>query len=364
MLPARRLRAVWMRRGRLPPVPLPARHGREAVRPDPVARSLLPAELLRRPVVRPALPALPGQRLAPGDRPRPALARAPVNATSARFGTSSFSSKDWVGPFYPLGTQPAAFLGTYAQIFDTVEVDSTYYAVPSARTVDGWARKTPESFLISAKFPRDIVHAGKGSRPDARFVLDPDSTYEIRDDFLDVIQRLGPRLGPLVLQFPYFNREAFPSAGPFLERLDRFLRDLPRADHLRYAVEVRNKAYVTKRLRDLLAGHDVSFVLVDQAWMPHGDEVEKKMDPVTSEVCYIRLLGDRKAIEQLTTTWGKEVLDQGPRLERWASLIVRLMDRGVRVLVYVNNHYAGHGPATVKRLMELTRRARDRDSKP
>ena len=281
-------------------------------------------------------------------------------AGSVRFGTSSFSSKDWVGPFYPLGTQPAAFLSTYASVFDTVEVDTTYYAIPSARTVDGWARKTPESFLLSAKFPRDIVHAGRGSRPDPRFLLDPDSTYESRDDFLEVMERLGPRLGPLVLQFPYFNREAFPSAGPFLERLDRFLRDLPRREGLRYAVEVRNKAWVTKRLRDLLAGHDVAFVLVDQAWMPHGDEVEKKMDPVTSDFAYVRLLGDRKAIELVTKTWSKEVLDHAPRLERWASLIVRLMDRGVRVLVYVNNHYAGHAPTTVRRLMAMTRSAAER----
>lgn len=268
-----------------------------------------------------------------------------------RFGTSSFSSADWVGPFYPPGTAAGAMLTHYARTFDTVEVDATWYALPSVATVDGWAAKTPEGFLLSAKFPRSIVHGGENERPDGRLVLDPDSTYETRDLFLARMRRLGPRLGPLVLQFPYFNREAFPSAGPFLERLNRFLADLPRPGFV-YGVEVRNKAWVTPELRALLAGHGVILVLVDQAWMPLGDEVEARFDPVTGPLAYVRLLGDRDAIEKLTTTWGKEVLDQTPKLERWARLLVRLMDRGVKSLVYVNNHYAGHAPTTVRRLRE------------
>lgn len=276
-----------------------------------------------------------------------------------RFGTSSFSWKDWVGPFYPPGTPPGAFLKEYARHFDTVEVDATYYAIPNARVVDGWGEKTPEGFLLCAKFPKEVVHGGTEARPDARRVLSPDATYEARDEFLDVMRRIQPRLGPLVLQFPYFNRSAFPSVGPFLERLDAFLRDLPR-DGLRFAVEVRNAAWVRQGLRDVLERNDVSMVLVDQAWMPHGDEVEKRFDPVTAPPAYVRLLGDRTAIERITKTWEKEVVDHAPRLERWASLLVRMMDRGVRSLVFVNNHYAGHAPTTVRRLMKAFQRARDR----
>ena len=276
-----------------------------------------------------------------------------ADAPRVRFGTSSFSSKDWVGPFYPLGLPAGAFLAHYATRFDTVEVDSTYYAVPSARVVEGWAAKTPDDFLLCAKFPRDIVHGGKDARPDARLVLAKDAVYETRDRFLEVMQRVGRRLGPLLLQFPYFNRAAFPSAGPFLERLDAFLGDLPREGY-RYVVEIRNKAWLTQAYRELLARHDVGLALVDQGWMPHGDEVEQRFDPVTSPDVYVRLLGDRKAIEKVTRTWEKEVLDQGPSLARWSSLLVRMMDRDVkRVLVFVNNHYAGHGPATVRRLRAM-----------
>ncbi|MGE0193678.1 MAG: DUF72 domain-containing protein [Planctomycetota bacterium] len=266
-----------------------------------------------------------------------------------RLGTSSFSSKDWVGSFYPVGTPPGAFLELYAQQLDAVEVDSTYYGLPRPSVVDGWARKTPDGFLLTAKFPRSIVHGGQGAKPEGRLVLAPDATYEDRDQFLGTMRRLGPRLGPLVLQFPYFNRQVFPSAGPFLERLDCFLADLPR-DGLRYAVEVRNKSWVNQQLLDLLARHDVSFVLVDQAWMPLGDELAEAFDVVTAPPVYIRLLGDRNAIEAITKTWDKEVIDHADRLERWAKLVVGFMKRGVKSLVFVNNHYAGHAPTTVRRL--------------
>lgn len=271
---------------------------------------------------------------------------------SVLFGTSSFSSKDWVGPFYPLGTPAGAYLVEYAKHFPAVEIDSTYYAVPSARVVDGWADKTPEDFVLCAKFPREIVHGGKEAKPDGRTILTPDATYAVRDRFLEVMRRVGPRLGPLLIQFPYFNRAAFPSPGRFLERLDDFLDDLPR-DGFSYAVEIRNRAWLTKAWRDLLAKHRAALTLVDQAWMPHGDEIEKKIDPVTADDVYVRLLGDRKAIEQITKTWDREVIDHGPSLARWSSVIVRLMDRARRILVFVNNHYAGHGPATARRLKAM-----------
>lgn len=273
-------------------------------------------------------------------------------AAPVRFGTSSFSSKDWVGPFYPRGTAPGAFLSVYAQHFDTVEVDATYYALPSARLVDGWNAKTPEGFLLSAKFPKSIVHGGKTFKPDATRILDPDATYEDRDVFLETMRRMGDKLGYLLLQFPYFNRATFPSEGPFLERLDTFLRDLPK-DGFRYAVEIRNKAWLKQPFVDLLRRHGATLVLVDQGWMPHGDEVTPRFDVLTGQDCYIRLLGDRKAIEAVTTTWDEEVLDHTDRMLRWSKLIKGMANQGVRSLVYVNNHYAGHAPTTVRRLKEM-----------
>ncbi len=265
-----------------------------------------------------------------------------------KIGTSSFSSKDWTGPFYPEGMQPREFLKFYARHFDTVEIDATYYRIPSKSMVEGWNNNTPEDFIISAKFPRSIVHAGEKASPDAGKILDPDHTYDDRDIFLQNIAGLGKRLGTLVLQFPYFSKKHFTYIGPFLEKLDRFLSDLP--DGFSYGVEIRNRNWLKKEYAEFLRSYKVAMVLADQAWMPHGDEIEKKFDPVTSDHLYIRLIGDRKEIEAITKTWEKEVIDRSERLDRWADLLARAAKRQINSLVYVNNHYAGHAPETARRL--------------
>ena len=270
-----------------------------------------------------------------------------------RFGTSSFSSNDWVGPFYPVGTRPGDFLRYYATQFDIVEVDSTYYAIPAERVVDGWAAKTPPRFRVSAKFPRSIVHGGETARPDPKRILMPDATYADRDEFLRVMSRLKDKLGPMVLQFPFFAAAVFPSVEPFLERLDAFLGGLPPEHH--YAVEVRNPDWLAAPLIALLRRHGVALVIVDQQWMPHGDRVARSFDVVTGPFAYVRLLGDRQAIEAITTTWEREVIDHHESLERWAALLGEFAGRGVPTFVFVNNHYAGHAPATVRRLEALYR---------
>jgi uncharacterized protein YecE (DUF72 family) len=276
--------------------------------------------------------------------------QAKVDPALARFGTASFSSRDWVGPFYPEGTSPGDYLAYYARHFDTVEIDATYYAIPDANTVAGWAAKTPDDFLISCKFPRTIVHGGEGPQPDRGKLLLPE-TYRDRDEFLETISRLGPRLGTLVLQFPYFSRNAFDTAQAFYDRLDDFLTDLP--PDFRYGVEIRNRAWLTPDFAHLCRGHGVSMVLVDQAWMPHGDEIEERFDPVTGSAMYVRLIGDRKEIEAITQKWDVEVVDRKERLARWANFLARLVRKGVPTLVYVNNHYAGHAPTTTRRLKEM-----------
>ena len=270
-----------------------------------------------------------------------------------RIGTSSWSSKDWVGPFYPAGTAPGDFLAEYAKRFDCVETDATYYHVPSVSMARSWADRLPDGFTMTAKFPRSICHGGERAAPDPEKLLDLDGTARDRDAFLTAMAELGPKLGPLLLQFPYFNKGAYASPGPFLEKLDRYLSSLHPG--FRYAVEIRNKWWIKADFLEILRRHSAAFVLVDQAWMPHGDELPKRLDPLTTDFAYIRLLGDRKKIEEITKTWEKEVVDHSERLVRWAKLIRDLRERVPETFAFANNHYAGHGPATARRLTELLR---------
>ena len=262
-------------------------------------------------------------------------------------GTSSFSTKDWVGPFYPPKTQPRDYLKYYASQFRAVEIDSTYYGVPRAQTIARWKDVTPEHFVMAAKFPRDIVHAGTGPKPNTEVLLTED-VYEVRDRFLAIMGGLGSRLGPLLLQFPFFSSGAFPSLEAFLERLEGFMQTLPR--EFRYGIEVRNPEFVQQATLDLCARHNAAFVLVDQAWMPHGDEVADRWNVVTTDFSYIRLLGDHKEMDRITTTWNKEVVDQSASIDRWAGVIRGLLSKEMPIFVFANNHYAGHAPATLRRL--------------
>lgn len=265
-----------------------------------------------------------------------------------RYGTSSWSEPGWVGPFYPPGTKPADMLRVYATQFTTVEADTTYYRVPSPALVRGWREKTPAGFTLSAKFPRSIVHAGEGQHPDGARVLVPEHVGADLDRFLEVMRELGDRAGPLVLQFPYFNRTAFTGPAPFLARLGPFLERLP-AD-FRYGVEVRNKAWIGAALLDLLRAHRVAFVLVDLVYMPHPADLAREHDLLTTDFAYARLIGDRQAVEARTKTFDALVLDQGERLERWADLLASIAPRTRETFAYANNHYAGHGPATIRDL--------------
>jgi uncharacterized protein YecE (DUF72 family) len=267
------------------------------------------------------------------------------------YGTSSWSESSWSGVFYPRGMPPGEYLFHYATRYRTVEADVTYYRIPSTRMVSGWERKTPEGFLLSAKFPRSIVHAGESKLPDAGKLLKPSTVGEEVERFLETMAILGAKCGPLVLQFPYFNKRVFSGPEPFLERLDAFLDRLP--GEFRFAVEVRNRAWIAAPLLSLLRRHGVALVLVDLSYMPHPADLAADFDLATADFAYARLIGDRKAVEEKTDTFDRIVIDRGPRLERWADLLRGLVERTAITLVYANNHYAGHAPATVDELAGL-----------
>ncbi len=110
---------------------------------------------------------------------------------------------------------------------------------------------------------------------------------------------------------------------------------------------------LTAQFFDLLREHNVACALIDQAWMPRASEIFEKLDPITADFTYIRLLGDRKGIEQKTKVWDKVIVDRSKELWGWVDVCKQATRRGVSTYVYVNNHYAGHAPATVTEFRKL-----------
>jgi uncharacterized protein YecE (DUF72 family) len=257
-----------------------------------------------------------------------------------RVGTSAFTAAGWVGSFYPKDLKPGDYISCYAQHFDTVEVDSTFYRIPSATTTRQWYAKTPKDFLFAAKVPQTITHE--------QCLMDCEDEFK---KFLAAMEPLGEKLGPLLFQFPYFNRQAFPTVDGFLNRLRPFLGKLPKG--YRFAVEIRNKNWLVPKFLDALREHRVALALVDHPWMPRPAELLRTVQPITADFTYIRWLGDRKGIEEQTKTWDKVVVDRSQDLLEWVNVCFRFNGRGVAVFAYANNHYAGHAPATVRLFWQL-----------
>jgi uncharacterized protein YecE (DUF72 family) len=257
-----------------------------------------------------------------------------------RLGTSSFTAEGWEKTFYPKGTQALDYLSYYATQFDTLEVDGTYYRIPAASTVNGRYAKTPENFLFALKTPQEITHE--------RVMVDADSTMT---EFLRVTEPLGEKLGVILLQFSYFNQKAFAGPAEFLTRLNVFLEKLP--TDRRFAVEVRNKYWLAPPLYDLLRKHNAALALIDHPWMPRPKEWFAKGDAVTTDFTYIRWLGDRKGIEELTKTWEKTIVDRTGDLQDWVEACRNFMKRKIRVFAFANNHYGGYAPDTLRLFEKL-----------
>lgn len=265
-----------------------------------------------------------------------------------RLGTSSWSEKGWLGAFYPRGLPPGKFLGHYATRFPAVEADVTYYRVPSARMVAGWRERTPKDFRLCAKFPRSVVHGGQGPQPDGDRVLHPEFSRQDCAGFLGAMQELGERAGPLIMQFPYFNAGAFADLDAFLERLVPFLDQLPQ--HGAYGVELRNRAWLCEPLLEVLRQRAITLVLADLPMMPHPDSLSSHLNLLTSDRIYVRLVGDRKVTNALTSTFDSPVVDRQERLQRWADWLVPMSAQVKETYVFANNHFAGHGPASADQL--------------
>lgn len=241
-------------------------------------------------------------------------------------GTSGWSYADWKGSFYPPKTSSKERLEFYAQQYKSVEINSTFYGMPTLQTVQSWRMQSPEGFVFSAKFPRAITHQ-------ARLV----NCGGLATTFIETMQELGDRLGPLLLQLP-------PSldAGSF-DDLGRFLEGLP--DGLIYAVEVRHRSWLTEEYAELLRRWQVAMVLTCGSHLG-------RFWRATSRVAYIRWLGVHDAFEGYSSLQA----ERNEEIAWWTARMAHFLDRGGTIFGYANNNYEGFSPKTVRRIeAELAR---------
>ena len=241
---------------------------------------------------------------------------------TAYIGAMGWSYKQWHGKLYPQELKLSEYLQEYSKHFNSVELNNTFYRIPSIKTVENWRKQTPLGFTFAAKFPRSISHSRTIGMDDEKLGV-----------FLRNIGYLQEKLGPLLLQLP-------PNLQEKREELEAFLSKLP--DQHRYAVEFRHKTWFIPEVYEVLSRYEVALVIVDPPWLPVTDEI-------TSDFTYIRWQGDRKKV---TGERGVVEVDQNDNTKEWGRKIGKLLE-SIDVYGYFSKHYSGYPPQDIEDLMSL-----------
>lgn len=272
-------------------------------------------------------------------------------------GSCSWKYPSWEGLVYS-SKEPENFLAEYAQSYRSVEIDQWFwslgkasYALPNRNLVAQYNAATPSDFRFTIKCPNTITSffAYRGGTEPNRWFLHP----EVCLQFLDRIEPLMPKLGLLMFQFEYLNKQKMESRNQFLDRLHLFFTSLPK--DLPYAIEIRNPRWIDSSWFAFLQEQQVAPVLLQGYWMDDITATLQRHGKNLGKVACIRLHGDnRQGIEKATgETWNKVVTPRDNELSLLAPLMAKIAKEGTTLYINVNNHYEGSSPLTIAKLETL-----------
>ena len=247
-------------------------------------------------------------------------------------GCSGWSYTAWKGPFYPPNLESSEGVRYYSQIFDYVEIDSSFYKIPSQFMVKNWDRKTPDNFRFAVKFPKIITHD--------KHLVDVKEEVEL---FLKVMEPLREKTLALLIQLP-------PSME-IITGLERLRQLVPLLDSkFRYAVEVRHQSWFQDLAYNFFANNNLCMVWSQLAGI-------STPPIVTTDFLYVRFIGDRSIDEN---NFGKIQKDRVLEMSKWARRVKRVEEEKKKenkelslVMIAANNHYAGFGPGTANMFRKM-----------
>jgi uncharacterized protein YecE (DUF72 family) len=243
----------------------------------------------------------------------------PTSRALVHIGTSGWHYKHWCGPFYPEKFAPSKMLRWYIQHFDTVEINNSFYRLPTSEALAGWCRETPPGFCFAVKASRYITHNRK--------LKDPEQSAE---KFFTQVAQLGKRLGPILFQLP-------PGWKLNLERLEEFLDSLP--ERRRYVFEFRNPTWNVRPVYELLRRHNVAFCIFELAGFQSPLEI-------TADFTYVRLHGPGGPYEG---SYSERDLNMwSERIQHWRSQLKH-------IFFYFDNDqcgFAAQNALQLKRMVE------------
>ena len=237
----------------------------------------------------------------------------------ARIGCSGWQYRHWRGDFYPAALPLARWFERYAEVFDTVEINNSFYRLPEEATFAAWGRRAPQDFEFAVKASRFLTHMKKLKDPD-----EPIARLFAR------MKPLGRKLGPVLYQLP-------PGWKVDVDRFDHFLAALPR--RVRHVIEFREPSWYAPEVLALMDRRGVALCLHDMA----GSATARER---TGPFVYVRFHG-------ATSKYGGGYSSE--RLRGWARWLNAQRADGCDVYAYFNNDVGGHAPRdamTLRRMVE------------
>jgi len=251
-------------------------------------------------------------------------------AKNVLIGTSGWGYDEWVGPFYPRSLKKEDYLLYYSEIFNTNEINTSFYNIPSRWVVENWVSKTPNDFLFSAKLPQSVTHEHK---------LDIKDCLDDLDYFLKAMDPLieSKKLLAFLIQLPPFFKkdEHF---GNLMEFIDNWPGN-PERDNYNLVVEFRDKSWMVEEVFQFLEEKSLTYCAVIEPLLP------PRMDVTNPAFAYIRFHGYGKKI------WFDYCFTE-EEIKKWVSPIKEVIQKTDTIVIYFNNHFSGYATKNSLMLMK------------
>lgn len=278
-----------------------------------------------------------------------------------RIGTCSWKYDSWKGLIYS-NDAGKNYLPEYAEHFNTVEIDQWFWslfaedkvALPQPHVVKSYADAVPNDFKFTIKIPNSITlthfyqkDKSRPLRPNPYFL-----SVNLFAEFLESLRNMHAKIGMLMFQFEYFNKQKIASQGEYQTKFAEFIRKTDQQFPL--AVEIRNPYYINKNYFEFLHHNKLSPVLLQGYHMPPVFETYKKHYSQIKRPVVIRLLGrDRGKIEKKSKKIWNQILEpKDHEISQITEIIKNLDSKSLDVYVNVNNHYEGSAPRTIQKIKD------------
>ena len=267
---------------------------------------------------------------------------------SINYGTCSWNYDSWVGLVYPQKeTSAAAYLQHYARKFRTVEIDSWFYRLPDPGTVRSYLDQVDSDFRFTCKVTNAITLTHERGKPDQ-----PNQDFLSPQLFEVFLQNLGPlltRMDAIMFEFEYLNKSKMKDLSSFLDQLEVFFKHIPQG--LPLGLEIRNKNYLSDEYFDLLRAFGIQHVFSEKEYMPPVYQVYQRFKEKLVDRTVVRLLGgNRKEIESITRGHWNQIVLPKQDMGKVGEMLKDMENRGMKVILNVNNHYEGSAPLTIDRI--------------